>query len=253
MTASENIRCFLAAHLSTEALRALTDVQHDLHARCQKSGLRLRWVPVENLHITLKFFGDIPAALVPAIEREVARVVTPEPVVPLDIVGVGAFPNLQRARVLWAGLREDTARIASLQRRIEDAMETLGFPREERPYVAHLTLARARGGETVDVREVASQLAYAPIGRTTVREIILYQSVLGPDGARYTPLRRSRFDEGAADGSQAQTALPQTQTALPQTHTALPQTRTVHSPDDTPAADVSSGTHENAARSGLNR
>lgn len=197
----ENIRCFLAAHLSTDALRALAEVQRELHERCHKGSVHLRWVPVENLHITLRFFADLPLAIVPAIERELGRLTATQPPVPLDIVGVGAFPNLQSARVLWAGLREDTPRIASLQRRIEDAMETLGFPREERPFVAHLTLARARSGETADLRDAAAQLAYAPIGRTLVREIIVYESVLGPAGARYTPLRRCRFDESAAPDS----------------------------------------------------
>ena len=161
----ETLRCFLAAPLSTEALRALVELQRALHERAEKAGVKLRWVPPENLHLTLKFFGDIPRATVPAIERDVTRIVANEPPITLDIVGIGAFPSLAKARVLWAGLREDTPRIAQIQRRVEDAMETLGFPREEH--------------------------AYAPIGRTTARELVLIDSALHPRGARYSVLAKS--------------------------------------------------------------
>ena len=187
----ETLRCFLAAPLSTEALRALVELQRALHERAEKAGVKLRWVPPENLHLTLKFFGDIPRATVPAIERDVTRIVANEPPITLDIVGIGAFPSLAKARVLWAGLREDTPRIAQIQRRVEDAMETLGFPREEHAYAPHLTLARSQRHDEADLREVAAQHAYAPIGRTTARELVLIDSALHPRGARYSVLAKS--------------------------------------------------------------
>ena len=92
--------------------------------------------------------------------------------------------------MLWAGLREDTPRIAKVQRQIEDAMEALGFPREAHAYAPHLTLARSKRDQDADLREVAAQHAYAPISRTTARELALIESELGPKGARYTVLAK---------------------------------------------------------------
>jgi len=186
------IRCFLAANLATETLRALQSLQRQL--RDALPDLPLRWVPAENIHLTFKFFGRIDEAVVPAIEREVQRVLAAEPPLVFDAGGVGAFPSLHRARVLWADVREaEPPRMASIHARLEEVFGELGFEREDRPFKPHLTLARARDELRTSLAEALRPFTEAPLGRTVARELVLYRSDLRPGGAVYTALRRMAF------------------------------------------------------------
>jgi 2'-5' RNA ligase len=191
------LRCFLAANIGIDALRALDALAVSLHEEARSHSLRLRFVPTENIHLTLKFFGEVPEGTVPGIERELARILHAEPPIALELVGLGAFPNPRRARVLFVGLREfgasGTPRLSALQARIDLALEQIGFPREEKPFHPHLTVARAPGDSRLDVAAIVAAHEAVPVAQTVVRELVLYQSELRPSGARYIPLSRSPF------------------------------------------------------------
>jgi 2'-5' RNA ligase len=192
----DEIRCFLAANLSTEPLRKIQALQRKLREVVAPTGFPLRWVPVENIHLTFKFFGEISQGLVPAIEREVGRVLGAEPPLCFDVVGVRAFPP-GRPRMIWADVREpDPPRLTAVHGRIEDALAEIGLEREARPFHAHLTIARARPGPGGDAVAVALQdYAQEELGRTLARELVLFQSDLRPEGPRYTVLRRLGLQE----------------------------------------------------------
>jgi 2'-5' RNA ligase len=106
----------------------------------------IRWVPASKLHLTLKFLGEIPeeraAALIPGIVTAMGEAVSEVPASELKVGGAGVFPQARHPRVLWIEARDPAGWLARLAARLEEALAPLGFVREQRPFVAHLTVAR---------------------------------------------------------------------------------------------------------------
>lgn len=150
----------------------------------------VRWVRPENIHITLKFLGEIE-------ERDLARVA--EALGPMSerhspfetrVCGFGAFPSVRRARILWAGIGEGADPLSALARDVEVSLEPLGFARDTRPYRPHLTLGRARGGRV----SLGAENAHPGI-RFSVRRVDLVESKLGGAGAIYSTLTSYTLSE----------------------------------------------------------
>ncbi|MEE9198911.1 MAG: RNA 2',3'-cyclic phosphodiesterase, partial [Dehalococcoidia bacterium] len=136
------VRAFIAIELPTPVKRLLGREIDRLRAALPAS---MRWVRPDSVHLTLKFLGAIPQEQVPAIVdslRTACREVGP---IRLRTGLLGCFPNLRHPRVLWMGVGGDTEALVALQGRVDSAVEPLGFAREGRPFVPHLTLARAKG------------------------------------------------------------------------------------------------------------
>jgi 2'-5' RNA ligase len=156
-----------------------------------------RWVRVEGLHLTLRFLGATPdsrqAELADAIAAA-ARGVAP---FRAALSGGGAFPGHQRPRVLWIGITEGAAELESLSRRLDAELEPLGWPPEERPFRAHLTLARTDG--VAGAGEAAGRLIEAARGLNLAwraDRLILYKSHLGRGPARYEVVAEAAFEGG---------------------------------------------------------
>ncbi len=179
------LRTFIAFHLPGPVREHIRDIQD----RLRPCGFRMRWVRPESVHLTLKFLGDIDPAAVEPITGALSEAVAGVPPVRLSLGGIGVFPTVRRARVLWVGLRGDTHPLIQIQKRIDTVMEGCGFPRETRPFKAHLTLGRAKG--VLDPRrlaEIIEDFADMEAEPFTADEVILYRSELKPDGAVYTRL-----------------------------------------------------------------
>ena len=139
-----------------------------------------------NLHVTLKFLGQIDPARVDAIADGLAAVAARMAAFDLDVRGLGAFPTATRPRVLWVGL-QPAAALAELAREVDATLGALGLPRESRPFAAHVTLGRVR--ESRRNPSLAAALARpADCGRLPVTRVSLMRSELNPRGARYTEL-----------------------------------------------------------------
>ncbi len=149
----------------------------------------VRWVRPENVHLTLKFLGDVAEADLDRVAEVLEKI--PERHEPFEVAlsGFGAFPSARRARIFWAGIGEGSERLRALARDVELSLEPLGFEREARPYTPHLTLGRARGRpaslETVE--------ASAPGPHFWVRRMELMKSVLGRSGAAYSTVAAYPF------------------------------------------------------------
>lgn len=180
---TEPIRAFLAVDLPAEALDAVARVTDSLRRLAPGD---VRWVPKGNLHLTLKFLGDVDQARLPKLERAVLGRTANTPPFAVELGGVGAFPNARAARVLWVGVGEGSPELSRLARRLDTATARLGVERERRPYRGHLTVARLRSPARVPVEQVESP----PPVPVPVNEIVLYRSDLRADGARYVPLER---------------------------------------------------------------
>jgi 2'-5' RNA ligase len=152
------------------------------------------WVAPDNLHVTLKFLGQTPAERLEPIADALAAVAARHSAFDLDVLGLGAFPTLTRARVIWAGLAAGAPRLAGLAADVEEALVPLGFAPEGRPFAAHITLGRVREPRRDDRLAAAlGARASRAFGRIRVEDLILMRSDLSPRGARYTPLGTSRL------------------------------------------------------------
>ncbi|UCH43156.1 MAG: RNA 2',3'-cyclic phosphodiesterase [Dehalococcoidales bacterium] len=182
----EQIRSFIAIELPTEVRLALERIIASL-----KSGhsSRVRWVEADSIHLTLKFLGNITADRIEPITgaiREGAQGMAP---FRLEVKGLGAFPNLRRVQVAWAGVSGETGKLNQLQKRIDSNLAEIGFTPEKRPFSAHLTLGRVRDQASPDERQrLGDLLASTPFngGTFTVNGINLMRSQLQRTGAVYS-------------------------------------------------------------------
>ena len=151
----------------------------------------IRWVPIQNIHLTLKFLGDIAPANIDSLTRmlgmEASRIE------PFDIYigGLGSFPSLKRPRVLFVGVQAP-AELEALYRGIESACARLGYEPEERGFSPHLTLGRvkqdASAADQQKIRRISEELKIDSLGTARVDSVHLYKSELKPNGAVYTQL-----------------------------------------------------------------
>jgi 2'-5' RNA ligase len=174
------------AVLLPEAVRAtLAAVIQRLRANARGVG----WVAADNLHLTLKFLGRVEPARLEQVVTALAAVAASSSPFDLAVRGLGAFPSPSRPRVLWAGLAGGASELALLAARVEAALGPLGFPPEERPFSAHVTLGRVREprGDPALAAALAAG-ASRELGAFRVDRVVLMRSDLSPRGARYTPL-----------------------------------------------------------------
>jgi len=194
---ADNIRAFIAIELPGAVRKALGELIQRLRA----DGLPLRWVRPDNIHLTLKFLGDIPPGQAAAVGDAVAAAVAGMAPFQLRAAGVGVFPSLARARVIWVGAAGGVESLNTLHQQIDGALKQLGFAGDERPFKGHLTLGRAKG--RLDPERLKRSLKAAgafDAGAFPVIRLTLFKSDLKPFGAVYTPLREMAF--GEADSSE---------------------------------------------------
>jgi 2'-5' RNA ligase len=151
-----------------------------------------RWVRPENLHVTLKFMGEVPETKLAATRSVLAGVRSDQPVT-VDFRGLGFFPNEKRPRVFWAGI-EASPNLKTLAADIESVVEKLGIPREQRPFSPHLTLARFEPpGLPEKLRSAIQENAAREFGSLRTKQYHLIESKLKPSGAEYTTLESFPF------------------------------------------------------------
>jgi 2'-5' RNA ligase len=184
------VRAFIAIALPDNIVRYVETLQNQLRA----AGLKLNWVRPRSIHLTLKFLGDIEQAQVEHVAAAMQSAARQNAPLELAVQGMGVFPTLKRPRVLWVGVGGQTDGLLNLHRSLEDALAGAGIAREERPFKAHLTVARIKSQvapqQLIQAIEKGAQSAPLPL---PVNEVGLFQSRLQPTGAVYTLLARGRL------------------------------------------------------------
>lgn len=182
------MRLFVAIEIPGEIRGALAAFLKELHAIAPQA----KWVRADNLHVTLKFLGEVGPSKLAAVKTALAAIRSPQAVA-LDFRGLGFFPNEKRPRVFWAGM-EASPNLAPLGADIDQALHKLAFPPEERPFTPHLTLARFNPpGLPAPLLAAAQQNQSRSFGSLTTREFHLIESKLKPTGAEYTNLQSFPF------------------------------------------------------------
>lgn len=151
----------------------------------------VRWTKTENVHLTLKFLGEVPEESLDRIGGALREVAGRHGGFEVEAGGFGAFPSMEKARVLWAGVGEGAAPLRDLAGDVENALEPLGFGGEDRAYTPHITLGRARGRPVVLIPPGAA----SPAMRFSARSLELVRSVPGGGGVRYSTLETCSLSE----------------------------------------------------------
>ena len=185
----EQIRSFVAIELSGEAKKGLASLRRELERDEHRF---VKWVDPGGVHLTLKFLGNIPSRRVTEITEAMKKAAQGLSPFLLEISGLGAFPSLKQPRVVWVGVGGELDKLSTLQQNIDSALAALGFAREERPFVPHLTVARVREGASAPERGRFGELVGSAIFdgpyRIEVEAVRLMRSQLTPAGAIYTCL-----------------------------------------------------------------
>ena len=183
------VRSFIAIELPEEVKKGLQRVQSELALGRYPF---IKCVGLEGIHLTLKFLGNVPepklAAIVKVMEQS-SQGVAPFQV---EITEVGAFPNMRRPRVIWVGIKGDIDKLIDWQQQLDKGLVPLGFPKEERPFKPHLTLARVRENcSPADRLRFGEMVAGTHVEidyKFTVTGLNLMRSQLRPTGAIYSCL-----------------------------------------------------------------
>jgi 2'-5' RNA ligase len=182
------VRLFVALEIPASVRGNLADLIREFRALASQP----KWVRAENLHITLKFIGEVPPHKLDAIRAALSAVRSAQPV-ELRFQGLGFFPNERRPRVFWAGM-DAPGNLAPLAADVDRAITALGFPQETREFTPHLTLARFDPpGISEPLRVAVERNKAREFGMLRTREFHLIESKLKSTGAEYTTLQSFRF------------------------------------------------------------
>ena len=181
---SEHIRSFIAVPISPEVREQLRGAQDEL----RRADADVKWVAPENLHLTLRFLGEVGEDRLGELENLAQTVAGEFRPFTLELGKLSAFPSPKRARVLWVGPVKGEDRFVELMRAVEEGVRRLGFKPETKDPTAHVTMARFRSPR--DLSGLLAEVEFKDVLPVEVREITLMRSTLRPEGPIYTPVFR---------------------------------------------------------------
>lgn len=191
-----SIRCFIAIEMAADMLHSLSSLQDWLSDRVPANAVR--WVVPGNVHLTLKFLGDVSPADVDRIGKVMQSVASDSKPFALRLDKLGCFPNPRKPRVIWLGIEGDVDPLIRLQRALEQGLERQGWSSEGRRFHPHLTLGRVKNtSNVVEAGYPWGQIRAA--GHQQVSEICLVESDLRPSGAIYTVRMRTSLGVARSD------------------------------------------------------
>jgi 2'-5' RNA ligase len=185
------MRLFVAAELDDAVKQRAAAIATKLREAADADGRRsVSWVAPANLHFTLQFIGE---AAPPTVDRIVEGLTPPFDLPPFDltIAGAGSFPPSGPPRVVWLGVAAGGVPLAALARQVNQRLDAIGLPREDRPFRAHLTIGRVKGPTGARFRAALAASRDAVVGRCTVCRVTLFDSQLSPRGSTYSVVATS--------------------------------------------------------------
>ncbi len=190
--ARKNHRLFVALEPTDAVRRRIAQAEAALRRSAGRAADEVRWVPAENVHLTLQFLGAVPDERVAAVAEAVRAAAAASRPLALEVKGAGGFPNARRARVVWLGLEGEIAALGALVQDLGRRLAPLGYPPEARPFAPHLTLGRARDGRGAPgMGGALAEAALADGNAWRVAEVVLFESHLSPKGPRYEAIARA--------------------------------------------------------------
>jgi 2'-5' RNA ligase len=183
------LRSFIAVEIPPEIQNAIANSLASLQKALPKP--LIRWVAPQNVHLTLQFLGDVSPSNLERLAEVLRIEANTHESFSMSVNGVGAFPNLRRARVIWVGLDAPPG-LAALQRGVVATSATLGYVGEDRPFSPHLTVGRVGQNVSVSnlhrIHEALSVIKVGNLGKVLVEAVHIFKSDLRPGGSVYTLL-----------------------------------------------------------------
>jgi 2'-5' RNA ligase len=188
----DRVRAFVALRMAPEVAQAIIAFIASMQ-RATDSSRSVRWVGRNHLHLTLRFLGDrVAASTIERLDGAVSEIASATTCFGIEVRGMGAFPNLERPRVIWVGLQ--SAELGALASNIESAAVSAGLAPERRAFAPHLTIGRVRDWSGWnELRRAIEATADREFGRTDAKSLVLYRSILGDDSPTYEELGNYRL------------------------------------------------------------
>ena len=186
------MRLFVAIELSESHRASLTNVQAKLSRRCDG----VRWIPGPQLHMTVKFLGEVKDDDVPAVSKAVAAGAARAVPFEMEVGGCGCFPPRGAVRIVWVGVREASNALLECVESVSEELERMGFPTERKPFSSHITIGRVRedrsGGK---LRSAVDECTFPPLVQP-VELVTLMSSVLSSKGPAYSTVSKADLGRG---------------------------------------------------------
>lgn len=193
------MRVFLAIEFPNDVLRQMETLSRDLMAKIPDPQHMIRWVKPGQHHLTLKFIGECPDAALAGLKEAMDQAAHRHGPFSLGFRKLGSFKSGLSLRVLWLGTEDGSEAAKILASDLEEACQAAAFPRDERPYHPHLTLARSKGPLPASILDkIFPAVNQKTIGPAVIEKLSLIQSILTPRGPRYTTLYRAPLHSGEA-------------------------------------------------------
>ncbi|MBU0698426.1 MAG: RNA 2',3'-cyclic phosphodiesterase [Proteobacteria bacterium] len=182
---ADTIRTFIAIELPENIIDSIQRVQEGMRSY----GFNVRWVRPQNVHLTLKFLGDINAAETEKVGRAIFESTKGFAPLVLAAKGLGTFPSIKRSRVIWIGVAGQFNELIGLQKTLDEKLAAIGFTEEKRAFKGHLTLGRAKGSiDPKQLLEAMKEFAGFETEPFVANKVVLFKSELRPAGAVYSKL-----------------------------------------------------------------
>lgn len=185
----EQIRTFIAIEIPASIQQQIALLQN----RLKSVGEGISWVKTNNIHLTLKFLGDVPAKLMQQVIEATENACTDVSTFGLEIKGTGFFPDAKRPRVLWVGCEENSGSMQKIHQNLNLKLSVLGFEKDTRRFSPHLTIGRVKDYRNLgDIPHLMQNTNFST-EKFVVTEVIVMKSQLHPAGSIYTPLAKIKL------------------------------------------------------------
>jgi len=189
MKNKNKIRSFLAIELEKDIVPKIVDVQKEF----KKTNTNIKYVSPENMHLTLKFFGNIDENMIENISNSIEKIIKNYSSFDLTIKNCGSFPNKNKIKIIWLGIDKNSP-IRNLQKELDNEFEKLGFEKE-RNYISHLTIGRVKSPKNkTQIKDTITRLNNIHIDTMRVSKLSLKKSTLTPNGPIYEDLKTFKLE-----------------------------------------------------------
>ncbi|MCM8781418.1 MAG: RNA 2',3'-cyclic phosphodiesterase [Candidatus Omnitrophica bacterium] len=187
------MRLFIAVELPEEIKDFLANLQMIL----KKTGADVKWVEAKNIHLTLKFLGEVDEEKIDKVIRILEETARDKDRFYIHLNSCGAFPNLKFPRVIWVGIDKGNVETTQIAISLEEKLAKLGIPKEKRPFSSHITLGRVKSGLNrqrlnEELTRIEKNLSF-PTQEYQIKKIALFKSTLTPNGPIYEVIKEANL------------------------------------------------------------
>ena len=184
------IRTFFALEIPVLALNKIIEIRDSFFVNEGK----IKWEPIEKLHLTLKFLGDTKEELISKLTDAISKILSSYDCLELVFSEFGLFKKEGKAKILWIGIKENRE-LLSMSNEIDEVCVGFGFPKERRKFNPHLTILRIKGYEDTKRIDKLINTGFEPI-QFTADTVTFFRSILNPNGSVYTPIQKFNLKKG---------------------------------------------------------